>query len=296
MTKDRTPKSPVPQGPSRLSDRRQELSDRSDPSDRRPAGRHPKTLSDRSDRRQELSDRSDKSDRSDPSDRRPAGRHPKMEPDFPIERAIELVEGLVAHWEEPVVSQMVREKRDPFRVLVATLLSLRTRDEQTRIAAPRLFALADTPQGIVQLPIAQIEEAIRLVGFYHVKAQTIQECCQALLDRHGGQVPNDLDTLLALPGVGRKTANLVLTEGYNLPGICVDTHVHSISNRWGYVTTKTPEETEMALRAKLPPRHWIRYNYLLVSFGQNHCRPQSPHCSTCPLQPFCPALGVSTKR
>ncbi len=215
---------------------------------------------------------------------------------FPVERAIELLEELVLTWEEPVVSQIVRIARDPFRVLIATLLSLRTRDEQTRIAAPRLFALADTPQTMVKLPVEQIEEAIRLVGFYHVKAQTILDCCQALLDRHNGQVPDDLEVLLALPGVGRKTANLVLTEGYHLPGICVDTHVHRISNRWGYVRTKTPEETEMALRAKLPPQHWIRYNFLLVSFGQNLCRPQSPHCSICPLASFCPAIGVEKKR
>jgi endonuclease-3 len=149
---------------------------------------------------------------------------------------------------------------------------------------------------MVKVPVEAIEEAIRLVGFYHVKARTVLECCQALLDRHGGQVPNDLETLLALPGVGRKTANLVLTEGFGLPGICVDTHVHRISNRWGYVETNTPEETEMVLRSKLPQHHWIRYNYLLVAFGQNLCRPQSPHCSRCTLQPFCPALGVERKR
>jgi len=141
-----------------------------------------------------------------------------------------------------------------------------------------------------------IERAIYPVGFYRTKARVILGLCRDLLDRFGGRVPDDIDALLTLKGVGRKTANLVVTIGYDKPGICVDTHVHRISNRWGYVKTKHPEETEMALRRALPRRHWQIYNDLLVTFGQNLCHPTSPWCSRCPLDRFCPRLGVVHSR
>jgi endonuclease-3 len=206
------------------------------------------------------------------------------------------LEAACAAFRDPMVTEMTRTRRDPFAVLVATLLSLRTRDEQTREAAARLFALASTPEEMVRLDVPTVERAIFPVGFYRVKARRVLEVCRVLLHRYRGRVPEDLDELLTLPGVGRKTANLVVTLGYGLPGICVDTHVHRISNRLGYVATRTPEDTEMALRKKLPPEYWIRYNDLLVSFGQNVCHPTSPWCSRCPLARWCPRMGVNRSR
>jgi len=186
--------------------------------------------------------------------------------------------------------------RDPFRILIGCLLSLRTKDETTGPATARLFALADTPAGILARTTAEIERAIYPVGFYRTKARVLHRVCRDLLERFDGRVPSDLDALLSLHGVGRKTANLVVTFGFGLPGICVDTHVHRISNRLGFVRTKTPEDTEMALRRRLPPRHWIGLNDLLVSFGQNLCHPTSPRCSSCPVRRACPRIGVRRSR
>jgi endonuclease-3 len=185
---------------------------------------------------------------------------------------------------------------DPFRVLIACILSLRTQDGTTGPAAERLFARAATPATMLALTPAQIERAIYPVGFYRTKARVLRGICRDLLERFGGRVPDDLDALLTLKGVGRKTANLVVTVGYAKPGICVDTHVHRISNRLGYVKTRTPEDTEMALRAALPRRYWIGYNDLLVTFGQNVCTPISPHCSTCPVRALCRRAGVTSSR
>lgn len=191
--------------------------------------------------------------------------------------------------EEPVVGRIREQRPDPFAVLVGTVLSLRTRDVVTEQAFERLWPLACTPEALRDLPAPKLEEAIKPVGFYRTKAKALKAIAGLLIERHGGKVPADLEALLALPGVGRKTANLVLTEGFGLPGICVDTHVHRILNtRWNYVQTKTPEETEMALRRKLPRRWWIPINGLLVSFGQAVCRPVGPHCLRCPLQRACP--------
>ena len=188
------------------------------------------------------------------------------------------------------------ERHDPFRVLIACLLSLRTKDETTRPASARLFARADTPETMLRLTPRQIERAIFPVGFYRTKARVLLGVCRDLLDRFGGQVPDEIDALLTLKGVGRKTANLVVTQGFNKPGICVDVHVHRISNRWGYVQTRNPEETEMALRRRLPRRYWIGYNDLLVAFGQNVCQPLSPKCTECPVSRRCPRLGVRHSR
>jgi len=185
---------------------------------------------------------------------------------------------------------------DPFRVLIACILSLRTQDTTTGPAAQRLFALADTPKDLLTLSPRVIERAIYPVGFYRTKARVVLGIARDLLERFAGRVPDDIDALLTLNGVGRKTANLVVTMGYNKPGICVDTHVHRISNRLGYVRTRSPEETEMALRAKLPRRFWIDYNDLLVGFGQNVCTPISPHCSRCPVRALCRRAGVTSSR
>ena len=179
---------------------------------------------------------------------------------------------------------------------MACLLSLRTQDTTTGPAAARLFALADTPHAMLELSASTIERAIYPVGFYRTKARVLLGLSRDLLDRFAGRVPDDIDALLTLKGVGRKTANLVVTLGFDKPGICVDTHVHRISNRLGYVRTRTPDETEMALRAKLPARYWIGYNDLLVTFGQNVCAPISPKCSTCPVRALCRRVGVTSSR
>ena len=210
-----------------------------------------------------------------------------------IDRVLSTLTRLIRQWQEPIVGHY---KDDPFATLISCLLSLRTQDATTSAASERLFALARTPQAMLRLPIGAIERAIYPVGFYKTKARTLHHVCRTLLDRYDGRVPEDLDELLTIKGVGRKTANLVVTLAFNKPGICVDTHVHRISNRWGYVRTTTPEQTEMALRAKLPARHWIIFNDLLVTFGQNLCHPTSPWCSRCPIERSCAKLGVRHSR
>jgi len=210
-----------------------------------------------------------------------------------IDHVIRTLKRLIKQWEEPVVGHY---KKDPFTTLIGCLLSLRTQDATTHGACQRLFRLARTPQAMLRLPTRVIERAIYPVGFYRTKARRLKEVCQALLDRYSGKVPDDLDELLSINGVGRKTANLVVTLAYHKPGICVDTHVHRITNRWGYVRTKTPEQTEFALRKKLPPRHWLILNDLLVTFGQNLCHPTSPWCSRCPLASVCKRVGVKRFR
>jgi endonuclease-3 len=198
---------------------------------------------------------------------------------------------------KPLIDGMGEEEaRNPFRILIATILSLRTKDTMTAVVAPRLFAAADTPEKMLALSEDEIAALIYPVGFYRNKARTIRTICQILIDQYGGEVPANLDALLALPGVGRKTANLVLTAGFDLPGICVDTHVHRICNRWGYVQTRTPEETEMGLREILPPEYWKEINGLLVTLGQNICHPTSPRCSVCPLAHLCARIGVERRR
>jgi endonuclease-3 len=199
-------------------------------------------------------------------------------------------------WNPTALAEIADTTGDPFRVLIACILSLRTQDATTAAAAARLFAVADAPATMVRLPAPRIARLIYPVGFYRTKARQIVGICRALLDRFEGRVPDTIDDLLTLDGVGRKTANLVVTMGYDKPGICVDTHVHRISNRLGYVRTRAPEETEMALRATLPRRYWIGYNDLLVAFGQNVCAPISPRCSTCPVRPLCRRVGVTSAR
>jgi len=206
------------------------------------------------------------------------------------------LEEVVKKWELPIVSHLAKRERDPFAILISTLLSLRTKDEVTAEATKRLFALAKTPAGMLQLSPAAIEKAIYPAGFYRTKAATIQAVCRELQDRFNSQVPVTLEELLSLKGVGRKTANLVVTLGFHKEGICVDTHVHRISNRLGYVQTKTPEQTEFALREKLPRQYWTDYNTLLVAFGRQVCRPLSPLCSTCPIRSYCDRVGVTRSR
>ncbi|PIE67229.1 MAG: endonuclease III [Deltaproteobacteria bacterium] len=217
-------------------------------------------------------------------------------PAFDIDRFVAAIESNYRRWDPPIVTFIANRGATPFEVLVSTLLSLRTKDEVTGEAAARLFARARTPAALVELNPQEIEKLIYPVGFYPTKAKRLISISQILLDQYGGRVPDTLEALTALPGVGRKTANLVLVEGFKIPAICVDTHVHRISNRIGYVKTKNPDKTELALRKKLPKRHWVRYNELLVAFGQVLCRPVSPFCSRCPVADMCPCIGVERHR
>jgi endonuclease-3 len=196
----------------------------------------------------------------------------------------------------PWLEQMATLDRDPFKVLVSCILSLRTQDRTTGAASERLFALAADPRSLAQLSITTIEQAIYPVGFYRVKARTLRQISRDIVTRHRGQVPDTMDGLLSLKGVGRKTANLVLTRGFDQYGICVDTHVHRITNRWGFVKTKSPDATEMALRDLLPKRYWKDLNGILVAFGQGICRPTSPFCSTCRIMDYCSRRGVTKSR
>ncbi|MEC9005299.1 MAG: endonuclease III [Nitrospirota bacterium] len=216
--------------------------------------------------------------------------------DEQIHAAVKIVKKTIQQWKEPIVGIVARESHDPFRILIACLLSLRTKDKTTAEASYRLFKLANNPTRMLILPLNQVEKAIYPVGFYKTKAKQIHAISQTLLKDFGGVVPDTIDELLTLKGVGRKTANLVVTVGYNKPGICVDIHVHRISNRWGYIKTKTPEESEQALRKKLPKKYWIQFNDWLVPYGQNLCRPVSPFCTQCPISAFCDHVGVTTSR
>lgn len=216
---------------------------------------------------------------------------------FPVGRALGTLRRQARSWNAPVVTFIAVSTGDPYRVLISCLLSLRTKDETTGPAAQRLFALARTPAAMLRLAPAEIERAIYPVGFYRTKARTILTVSRHLIEHFHGRVPNDLDALLTMKGIGRKTANLVLTQGFSAAGICVDTHVHRISNRWGFVRTRTPNETEQHLRERLPRRYWIEYNDLLVAFGQTICKPTSPLCDArCPIVGLCPRVGVTHHR
>jgi len=196
---------------------------------------------------------------------------------------------------EPIVSRVAQDY-DAFQVLISTMLSLRTKDATTEEAYNRLFAIADSPERILRTPLPEIEKAIFPVGFYRTKARNIREVARILVERHGGKVPGDMDALLALPGVGRKTANLVIILSFGGMGICVDTHVHRISNRWGYVSTQSPDETEMRLRQVLPEQYWRVINDYLVPYGQFICTPIGPFCSRCRLETYCEKIGVRKSR
>jgi len=217
--------------------------------------------------------------------------------DSDIHKVMKLLEGEMRQFGLPPVSAMAEEEIvDPFKILVSTIISARTKDEVTGPAADRLFSLADSPEKMQRLTEEKIERAIFPAGFYHTKAKAIRKASRELIERFDSRVPDTIEDLLTLPGVGRKTANLVVTLAHNKAGICVDTHVHRITNRWGYVQTKNPLETERALRAKLPKRHWMSINTILVMHGQNICKPISPFCSRCPVAKYCARIGVTNSR
>ncbi len=214
---------------------------------------------------------------------------------FDIEIAVARLEKEVTGYQVPVVDLIAAQTKDPFKVLLATILSARTKDEVTAVASRRLFTRAQTITELSRLSVAELEKIIYPVGFFRNKAGYLAALPGILLEKFSGKVPATIEELVQLPGVGRKTANLVVAVAFDKPAICVDTHVHRIMNIWGYVETKTPLQTEMALRDKLPKQYWIRINSILVAFGQGCCKPRLPHCDRCVLSDFCPQIGVTPR-
>ncbi|MEM7819745.1 MAG: endonuclease III [Candidatus Aenigmatarchaeota archaeon] len=190
-------------------------------------------------------------------------------------------------FEIPIVTESGKKTKNPFKVLISCLLSIRTRDEITTKASKKLFSLADTPEKMIKLSTRQIEKAIYPVGFYKTKSRRIKEICKKLINEYNSKVPDTLEELLKLKGVGRKTANIVLVYGYKKKGLPIDTHCHRIPNRLGWIKTKTPEQTEKELRKILPKKYWFDFNDLFVKFGQNICKPIRPKCNICPIYKYC---------
>jgi len=194
------------------------------------------------------------------------------------------------------LAKIVAETEDPFRVLIGTILSQRTRDEMTEVASRTLFSKYRTPEALARAPVGDVERRIRPVGFYRQKARKIREVSRVLLDRHGGRVPNSYDELIALPQVGPKTANCVLVYGYGVPAMPVDTHCHRIPNRLGLVRTRTPEQTEEALKRIIPKEYWLHVNEWFVRFGKEVCKPIGPRCGECDFKSFCAYYRERGKR
>ncbi len=212
-------------------------------------------------------------------------------------KVLSILEKEFPKWNAPVVSLIAkRDHRTPFQILISTIISLRTKDQITAQVSERLFRIAKTPEDILKLTEEEIQKAIYPAGFYKNKAKTIKRIAQIIVEKYNGKVPDTLEELLKLPGVGRKTANLVLALSFGKPAICVDIHVHRITNRLGFVKTKSPEETEKQLMKKVPVEYWNRINDLLVAFGQTICKPVSPLCSKCPVKNYCEKVGVSKHR
>lgn len=204
-----------------------------------------------------------------------------------IPKVIEILKENYEKWEAPVVTLVAQHTHNPFKVLVCALLSTRTRDETTAKVCKRFFERIKCPEDLLEVPLDELERLIYPVGFYRNKAKQLKELARILVENYGGKVPDRREELLKLPGVGRKVANLVLADGYGIPAICVDTHVHRITNRWCLIKTKTPEQTEKELTKVLPKEYWIVINRLLVAFGQRICTPQKPKCEICPIEKFC---------
>jgi len=214
-----------------------------------------------------------------------------------LNQVIKVLQRETRDFQQPLVETIIKEYgKKPFLILASCLLSLRAKDSATIHACRALFEKAQTPQRILDLPTATLEKLLFTIGFYKTKAATLKNVCKILRDRFGGSVPDTEEELLSIKGVGRKTANLVLGLAFDKPAICVDIHVHRISNRLGLVKTKTPEETEAALAQVLPKKYWIEWNKLLVMWGQNVCTPLSPRCSTCAIKDMCKRVGVTKSR
>ncbi len=199
-------------------------------------------------------------------------------------------------WRVPVAELIQVQTKDPFKVLLATIMSARTKDEVTAQAAERLYKKVKNFNDLKKIPVNELEKLIYPVGFYKTKAKNMKLLPDVVKEKFNGKIPSTVEELVELPGVGRKTANLVVAVAFNKPAVCVDTHVHKITNRLGYVKTKNPLETEMALRKKLPQKYWTTFNTYLVAFGQNICVPISPWCSKCPIEKYCRKIGVKSSR
>ena len=222
--------------------------------------------------------------------------NPLMKKKVDIEKIYKILKKEFKNWKVPVVELIDIQTHDPYKVLLATILSARTKDEVTMKAAQRLYTKVNKPKDLNKLTQKQVEKIIYPVGFYKTKAKHLKLLPKVLKEEFNNVLPQTIPELIKLPGVGRKTANLVVASGFHKPAICVDTHVHKITNRLGYVKTKNPYETEMALRKKLPKKYWIEFNMFLVAFGQHLCRPTSPHCSKCPIEKYCNRINVKTSR
>lgn len=205
-----------------------------------------------------------------------------------LNEVLKIVENFTSSLKEPVVGRIKTRFNDPFLILVSTILSLRTKDTTTEKVFERLYSEVKNVNDLKNIEEKKLEEIIKPVGFYKNKAKILKEIAETLLQKYDGKVPKNLKELLKIKGIGRKTANLVIIEGFNKYGICVDTHVHRILNRWSYVKTKSPDETEQVLRKKLPKRWWKKINGILVTFGQNVCLPRYPRCNSCPVLNLCP--------
>jgi endonuclease III len=213
-----------------------------------------------------------------------------------IDKVYRILRKHVINYRVPVADLVEIQTRDPFKVLVATILSARTNDKTTSIATRKLFSKVKKISDLERLSLKEIENLIYPAGFYRNKAKYLKELPLVLVEQFGNKIPDNVDDLVKIPGVGRKTANLVVAVGFRKPAICVDTHVHRIMNRLGYIRTKTPFETERILREKLPKKYWKTINTILVTFGQNICRPVSPYCSMCPTNKYCNKMGVNNNR
>jgi len=211
---------------------------------------------------------------------------------FDIDAVIPLLEEHFNSVRAPVVDFIQAKTKDPFKVLVATILSARTKDEITIKVVTGLFKVINNYEDIEKYSVGEIDKLIYPVGFHRTKANHLKLLPGVLRDRFNGEVPSVIDALLLLPGVGRKTANLVRSIAFGLPAICVDVHVHRLTNRWGYVKTKTPFDTEMVLREVLPEKYWLLFNSYVVAFGQNLCYPRKPRCADCPIYQYCQRIGV----
>ena len=213
-----------------------------------------------------------------------------------IDAVLAAVKKCVEKYDAPVLERFHYKTHDPYWVLIPCILSLRAKDGATSLVSEALYKIAPTPEKVLRITLKKMERIVYKTGFYHVKARNVLNITRIILDKYNGKVPSSIDELLTIPGVGRKTANLVVTVAFNKPGICVDTHVHKIFNRWGYVTTKNPDATEFKLREILPKKFWLKINYWLVLFGQNICLSVSPLCSKCPVAGYCPRIGVEKSR
>lgn len=210
-----------------------------------------------------------------------------------IDQVMELLGQHFNRVQTPVVDLIQVQGGSPFKILVATILSARTKDETTSRVVAELFERISVPDDLDKISAEELDRIIFQVGFHNTKTKHLKELPKVLREKFGGEIPSEIDDLIQLPGVGRKTANLVRAVAFSLPAICVDVHVHRICNRWGYIKTKNPLETEMALRKKLPAQHWLDINSYVVAFGQSLCKPRKPDCDICPIFQYCKRIGVS---